>query len=104
MIWYWNLSATLGWAHSSAPGSWIKRLDTAESSRMACGSGHARHPEPEECSRPLGSIHRGSFRSDQSGLLLCNPGMLVTWQPVMYIKEQEEEEHYVIVSTCMSPS
>lgn len=83
MIWSWDLSATLGWADGSKPGSWIQRLQTANLSTALGGNVSCGDPAggPEHCARPLGSVFESHFPHVQNELALCDPGLLVTWQP-----------------------
>ena len=98
MIWSWDLSATLGWADGSTPGSWIERAEAAGLLAEAGGGIDLAAPggDAEDCARPLGSIHKGSFVyiHGQTEIDMCDPGMLITWQPVLFKEEQEAENWY----------
>ena len=95
MVWSWDLSATLGWADGSTPGSWIKRREAAGLPADAGGGIDlaASDGDAEDFARPLGSIHSQSFifTHQQTEISMCDPGMLITWQPVLYGQQQKSE-------------
>ena len=95
MIWSWDLSATLGWADGSTPGSWTQRLQASGHSTMLGGSGSCVEPASglEHSARPLGSVYEGHFWHYQNKLALCNPGLLVTWHPSWDISECDHNIH-----------
>ena len=99
MIWSWDLSATLGWADGSSPGSWIQRRETAGLLADAGGGTDLAAPNAnaEDCARPLGSIHSWNtgFSHSQTDIAMCDPGMLITWQPVHFREEQDGGMDYV---------
>lgn len=56
-------------------------LELAEQAPRTVLHAHARHPERYLCVRPLGSVFEGHFWHGQNELALCEPGLLITWQP-----------------------
>ena len=99
MIWSWDLSATLGWANGSSPGSWIQRCETTGLLADAGGGTDLAAPDAdaEDCARPLGSIHSWftGYTHMQTEIAMCNPGMLIAWQPRHFTEEQNAGGDYV---------
>ena len=104
MIWSWDLSATLGWGDGSKPGSWIQRLQDSGHSTMLGGSGSCVEPASglEHSARRLGSVYEGHFWHVQDELALCNPGLLVTWQPNIWCNSERANGVHLHVSQLLA--